>query len=240
MQNLVQDGKVITVVAPYALTAGHGCLVGSLFGISVNDSLISVDAEIYTEGVFDIAKTSALAIAQGDKVYWDDSAHVVNTTSSGVPVGVATAAAANPSATVSVKLEPNLAAVAATVNDSYLADVAESDVIGGVPVVFMVPIAAGALGNTDITVTHKIRVLDAYLILRGAGVSTTTLQVFKGATGAITDAMAASGSDTALVRAAVINDAYYEIAAGGTLRVTSATGATQPDALVVVTAVRVA
>lgn len=116
---------------------------------------------------------------------------------------------------------------------------AESNVIGIVPVVFAIPIAAGALGNTDIVVTHKIRVIDAWLVLKGAGVATTTLQV-KNGTSAITNAMAASGSDTALVRAANIDDAAHEIAAGGTLRVTSATGATQPDAIVYVSAIRVA
>jgi hypothetical protein len=117
--------------------------------------------------------------------------------------------------------------------------VAESNVIGGLPLTFMIPIAAGALGNTDVVMAHKVRILDAYLILRGVGVATTTLQIFNG-TDAITDAMAASGSDTDIVRAATIDDAHYEIDAAGTLRVTSATGATQPDALVVVTAVRVA
>ncbi len=116
--------------------------------------------------------------------------------------------------------------------------VAESNVIGGMPLTFMIPIVAGALGNTDVVMTHKVRVIDAYLILRGAGVADTTLQVFNGAN-AITDAMAASGSDTAIVRATTINDANYAIAAAGTLRVTSATGATQPAALVVVTALRV-
>ena len=54
-----------------------------------------------------------------------------------------------------------------------------------------IDIAAGALGNTDVMVTHKIRVIDAHLVLRGAGVSSTTLQVKNGAT-AITNAMAAS------------------------------------------------
>ena len=117
--------------------------------------------------------------------------------------------------------------------------VAESNVIGGLPLTFMIPIAAGALGNTDVVMTHKVRILDAHIILRGAGISTTTLQIFNG-TDAITDTMAASGSDTDIVRAATIDDAHYEIAAAGTLRVTSATGATQPAALVVVTAVRVA
>lgn len=239
MKNYVQRGKTITVTAPYALSSGGGCLVGSLFGVANGDALISTAVEISVEGVFDLAKTSALAIDVGDKVYWDDSAKVVNKTSTGVPVGIATKAAANPSATVNVKLEPNLAAVAATVNDSYVANTAELDVIGGVPVIFQTTIAAGALGNTDITVTHKIRVLDCFIILRGAGVSTTTLQLKNGAN-AISSLLAASGSDKDLVRTVSIDDAYYEIAAGGTLRWTSATGATQPNALAVVIAVRIA
>ena len=136
------------------------------------------------------------------------------------------------------------AVTAAKIADDILtgakaAVVAESNVIGGIPQTFLIPISAGALADTDITVTHKIRVIDAYHILRGGGVATTTLQV-KNAANAITDAMDASGSDTAIVRATTIDDANYEIAAGGTLRVTSATGATQPAALVVVNAVRVA
>ena len=56
----------------------------------------------------------------------------------------------------------------------------------------------------------------------------------------VTDAMDASGSDEDLVRAAVIAEAYHEIAAGGTLRVQSETGATQPKATCYVLGVRVA
>lgn len=128
---------------------------------------------------------------------------------------------------------------AASLDGTVAKVVAEGNVIGGIPLIFEIPIVAGALGDTDVTVTHKIRVIDAHLILRGAGVASTTLTV-KNTTNAITDAMAASGADKAIVRAASIDDAYYEIAAGGKIRVTSATGATQPAALVVVTAVRVA
>ena len=127
----------------------------------------------------------------------------------------------------------------ATMDGTINKVVADANVIGGLTVLHRIDIAAGALGNTDVTLTHKTRVLDAWLVLRGAGVSTTTLQV-KNGTNAITDAMAASGSDQAIVRAASINDAYHEIAAGGTLRVTSATGATQPDAVVYVLGIRVA
>lgn len=117
--------------------------------------------------------------------------------------------------------------------------VADANVIGGIPVVHRINITAGAIADTDVVLTHKTHVMDAWLVLKGAGVDTTTLQVKNGAN-AITDAMAASGSDQALVRAASINDAYNEIAAGGTLRVSSATGATQPAAVVYVLGFRVA
>lgn len=116
--------------------------------------------------------------------------------------------------------------------------VANANVIGGLEVIHRVDIAAGALADTDVVLTHKTRVIDAWLVLRGAGVSTTTLQVKNGAT-AITDAMAASGSDKAIVRATSIDDAQWEISAGGTLRITSATGASQPDATVYVRGIRV-
>lgn len=116
--------------------------------------------------------------------------------------------------------------------------VADVNVIGGIPVLHRIDIAAGALGNTDVILTHKTRIIDAFLVLRGAGVASTTLQVKNGAN-AITNAMAASGSDQALVRATSIDDAYYEIAAAGTLRVTSASGASQPAATVYVLGVRV-
>jgi hypothetical protein len=75
--------------------------------------------------------------------------------------------------------------------------------------------------------------------MRGAGVSLCTL-VVGNAANAITNLMDVSGSDQAVVEASTINDAYYEIDAGGSLRVTTATGATQPACLVVVEGVVVA
>jgi len=116
---------------------------------------------------------------------------------------------------------------------------ADDNVIGAIPLLFRVVIAAGALAAKNVLMTNKVRVVDAWLVLTGAGVATTTLTVGNGAT-AITDAMAASGAAKALVRAATIDSAAHEIAAGGSLRVTSLTGATQPAAIVYVLAERVA
>ncbi len=115
---------------------------------------------------------------------------------------------------------------------------ASANVIGGLEVIHRVDIAAGAIGNTDVTLTHKTRVTDVWVVLRGAGVANCTLQVKNGAN-AITDAMAVSGSDQAVVRCASLDDAQWEIAAGGTLRITTAVGATQPDCTVYVRGHRV-
>jgi hypothetical protein len=125
-----------------------------------------------------------------------------------------------------------------SLDGTNVANSANVSLVGAIPIVFRIDLAAGALADTDVIMTNKVRVIDAYLILRGAGVASTTLTVKNGAS-AITNAMAASGSDQALVRATTIDDAAYEIAAAGTLRVTSATGATQPAATVYVTAIRV-
>ena len=76
MQNFVQKGKTLTVTAPYALTSGHGCLVGSIFGVSCGAYDINTDAEITVEGVFDLPK-GACAFSQGDVCYWNDSTHEI-------------------------------------------------------------------------------------------------------------------------------------------------------------------
>ena len=104
MINFIKSGETITVAAPYALSSGDGCLVGSLFGVASTDTLLAADVEIVTEGEFDIKKSSALAISAGDVLYWDDESKALNKTTSGVPVAVATLAAANPSAAVRCRL----------------------------------------------------------------------------------------------------------------------------------------
>jgi predicted RecA/RadA family phage recombinase len=59
--------------------------------------------------VVEIGKTSALAISVGDRLFWDDTNKVVNkTTTAQQQVGVAVAAAANPSATVKMLIRAAL------------------------------------------------------------------------------------------------------------------------------------
>ncbi len=106
MQNYVQRGNHLTVpAAPYALTAGQGALVGSIFGVASNPAASGAEVVLTVVGIFTLPKTSALSISFGDALYWDNTARELNKTSSGnTRVGVAVADAANPSATVLVRL----------------------------------------------------------------------------------------------------------------------------------------
>ncbi len=129
---------------------------------------------------------------------------------------------------------------AASVDGSKLTNVADANTTGCPDVIHRFDIAAGALAAKDIVLARKERVIDAWFVLQGAGVATTTFTIETGAGVAISDPMAASGADKALVRCATLDDAQWEIALGGTLRAESKTGATQPAATVFVRCVPVA
>jgi predicted RecA/RadA family phage recombinase len=105
MTNYQQEGKSLTLVAPYDVASGAGFLVGSIFAVANFTALNGADVEGTTKGVFELAKVSAQAWTQGALIYWDNTAKNCTTTStSNKLIGVATAAAANPSATGFVRL----------------------------------------------------------------------------------------------------------------------------------------
>jgi predicted RecA/RadA family phage recombinase len=106
MKNFIQGGVTLTLTPAADVASGVGHLFGAaLFGVAASAVASGTPGEFVTQGVVEIGKTSALAIAVGDRVFWDPAAKVVNKTSAGqLCVGVAVAAAANPSATVLIKL----------------------------------------------------------------------------------------------------------------------------------------
>lgn len=114
MNNYKSSGHTLTLTPTAAVARGVGVLFGTgLFGIAKNDVAANAPGEFLTEGVVDIAKTSALAIAVGTRLYWDPAAKVVNATATAQQcVGIAVAAAANPSATVRMKLGAYVAVAA--------------------------------------------------------------------------------------------------------------------------------
>lgn len=106
MKNYVKEGDVLTLTPSADVASGAGYLFGAgLFGVATNAVANGAAGEFITEGVVTIGKTSALAIAVGDRVFWDATNSVVNKTSTAQQcVGVAVEAAGNPSATVKIKL----------------------------------------------------------------------------------------------------------------------------------------
>jgi hypothetical protein len=107
--------------------------------------------------------------------------------------------------------------------------VTADNVIGGLPVVHKVAIAAGANATKAITFTHKTEIID--IVVR-------PLTSVANAVCSVTNvANAVAGVQT---HAASIVPAQKTIAAGAELRVTFSVGATQPDADVYIIGMRVA
>lgn len=107
MKTFVQSGDVLDLDPGTTVPAGTGCLFGAaLFGVAVVDAVSGTPSAFITEGVVTIAKTSALAIAVGDRLFWDATNKVVNkTTTAQQQVGIAVEAAVNPSSTVKMLLQ---------------------------------------------------------------------------------------------------------------------------------------
>ena len=105
-KNFKQDGSVLTLTPAADVASGTGYLFGtSLFGVALGAVTSGTAGQFKTDGVFELPKTSALAISVGDRLYWDAANKVVNKTATAQQcIGIAVSAATNPSATVLVKL----------------------------------------------------------------------------------------------------------------------------------------
>ena len=101
------------------------------------------------------------------------------------------------------------------------ANLANDAVIASIPTVYAIAIPGGAAASKDITITHKIRVIDIWAQHTGGGGEAGDTIVVKSTGNAITDAMAWSGGDNVVVRAGAIDDANAIIIAGGIIRVTT-------------------
>jgi predicted RecA/RadA family phage recombinase len=103
MKNYVQTGTNLTVAAPYDLTSGDGCVVGSIFGVAAESVETGNDVDLVVAGVFALPKPEVDLFSVGDPVYWDDTeklATIVGTDNT--RIGVAVEASAG--ATVNVRL----------------------------------------------------------------------------------------------------------------------------------------
>lgn len=84
MNNYVQPGKAIEAVMPDAVTKGDGVLIGTaLFGVAVDTYASGATGVLWTEGVFDLTKTTAEAYAAGARVYFNNTTKLVTSGTGG-------------------------------------------------------------------------------------------------------------------------------------------------------------
>lgn len=108
--NFIQPGKQIDLTAPTGgVTTGVGKLITRIFAIALRTAAAAASYVGATTGVWSLAKTSTNVWAVGDKIYWD----ATNSRADNLPtagfrfIGLAVAAAANPSSTGQVLLVGN-------------------------------------------------------------------------------------------------------------------------------------
>lgn len=107
MNTFHQEGDTLQLAPGAAVAAGVGYLFGAgLFGVALTTAASGVASSFITEGVVTIAKTDSLAIAVGDRVFWDATNKCVNKTSTAqVCVGVCVEAVAATAGLVTVKIK---------------------------------------------------------------------------------------------------------------------------------------
>lgn len=107
MRNFIEVGDVITAPAPTGgVVSGDFVMINSLIGVAQATAAVGVAVALKVGGVFEFAKVSAQAWAIGNPIYWDNSAKLMTTVSSGnTLVGMATEVAANPSSVGRVRLK---------------------------------------------------------------------------------------------------------------------------------------
>lgn len=110
MKNYIQPGDSLTFTAPAGgVLSGNAYLIGRCFGIAAGDAADAAPFVLKTEGVFEVAKVSAQAWTAGAAIYWDNTAKLFTTVvSTNWFVGVATEAAANPTAVGRVRLNGSM------------------------------------------------------------------------------------------------------------------------------------
>jgi predicted RecA/RadA family phage recombinase len=91
MKNFVQNGEMMTYTAPGGgVVSGTAYLIGSLLVVATHDADATDPFTGLTRGVVSYTKPGSQAWTEGVKIYWDDSAKKMTTTSSAnTLVGVA-------------------------------------------------------------------------------------------------------------------------------------------------------
>ncbi|MBN9568985.1 MAG: DUF2190 family protein [Alphaproteobacteria bacterium] len=71
MKNFLAVGDVIEITAAAAIASGEGVVVGTIFGIAMNDIATGEKGPIKTTGVYELTKVGSQALTEGAAVHWD-------------------------------------------------------------------------------------------------------------------------------------------------------------------------
>lgn len=208
--------------------------IGFAYGPSTDNAATITASGYFDDWADQISKNDTITIVASDETEIREFTNVTGAT----PVTVAAFINAGdiPAGSITeAKLVPN------SMTGTIAADVADASVIGGIPLLFRINTVGGVTASVDVTVTDKIRVIDAWVINNAIGTASDTIIISNTAT-PITDAIDISGADTTIARAGIINDTNHEIPASGILRVTETDGggSDSPATTVYITAIRVA
>ncbi|MDA5627783.1 MULTISPECIES: DUF2190 family protein [Agrobacterium] len=108
MRNFIQPGKVLPMTAPTGgVVSGKFYMIGSIFGVAAVSAAEGEKFSLNTGEVYELPKTSAEAWAEGDAIYATAAGIMTKTASGNTKVGVAIAAAENPSGSGLVRLNDN-------------------------------------------------------------------------------------------------------------------------------------
>jgi predicted RecA/RadA family phage recombinase len=97
MQNYLGEGDEVVITAPAAVASGQPLLVGALFGICLFAAAQGQPVRLKLGAKWQLAKPATEVWAIGSAIFWDNVNLVATLTNTGVRIGVAIAAAANPS-----------------------------------------------------------------------------------------------------------------------------------------------
>lgn len=107
-QNYLAEGEVLLFVndaeGATAIASGDVVVVGKVAGVALVDIAADAEGSVQIEGVFQVAKTTSLAISQGDELFWNTSTKKVTKTATDFPIGIAYEGAASAATTCYVKL----------------------------------------------------------------------------------------------------------------------------------------
>lgn len=74
MQNYVQRGDTVTLIAPANLASGAPFAVGAIFAVATNAALSGAQVEGARVGAFDLPKATGQTWSVGARLYWNGAA----------------------------------------------------------------------------------------------------------------------------------------------------------------------